>query len=190
MPLTSSQLNVIRLLFDKFDKDKSGALSADEFTEFIKTALKLDLSKYAESDTLPDDLEQADLSDDVIKWLLNGIDINNDHMIAFHEVVQCFAALKEKDIMYLTKMSFRALDLKRDRIVDVKNIKNNAGIYGEQLTNEEFIAKMKEVLGKKKRSVNFAEYYRIITGGIVPMDTDPYDGEIGQSVRSTLCILL
>ncbi|OHT13778.1 hypothetical protein TRFO_15996 [Tritrichomonas foetus] len=191
MPLTASELKVIRKLYDRFDIDKSGEITPDEFGDFIKTALKIDLTAYSGDEELPSDLEKADLPDDEIEWLLNGIDINNDKKASFNEVIKCFAAIKDQDMLHLSMISFRGLDKKRNRIIKLKDVKdNNVGVIGGKLTRDEFISKMQETLGEVKNTINFSEYFRILTGGVIQYDYDPYEGEIGQTIRSAYCILI
>lgn len=190
MPLTASELHGIRRLYDRFDKNQNNVIEFSEFQDFIKTALKFDLASYKIEDELPDELPKMEINDEDVLWLFNGIDIDNNKCADFSEVIKCFAAIKDHDMQYLTMMSFRALDTDRDREVKVKDIKDNAGIYNERLTREQFIKKMEENLEPGIKILTYALYFQALTGIKIDPEFDPYEGLVHQSLKSAMCNMI
>lgn len=190
MPLTAAELHGIRRLYDKYDKNGSGDIDYDEFHDFIRTALKFDLASYKIEDGIPEELPQMEINEDDVLWLFNGIDIDNNKRADFSEVIKCFAAIKDHDMQYLSMMSYRALDTDRDREVKVKDIKDNAGIYGEKLTREQFLKKIEENLEPGIKILTYAQYFQALTGIKIDSEFDPYEGLVHQSLKSALCNLI
>ena len=187
MTLTAPQLKAARKLFDRFDVDRSGCLTYDEFTGFIKTSLAAPLDQYGGDEPLPQDMKMLDIPEPEIEWLLNGIDIDNSKSISFSEVIKCFAAITQQDILQLSMMSYRGLDKMRKRLISFDDIPEFVGIYGAKVPRDKFLEKCDELLGRHTGTLTFSEWHKVISGVAPPSDFDPYEGQIP---KKGCCLLI
>lgn len=190
MPLTAAELKAIRKLYDRFDKDNNGCISSDEFGDFIKAALAFPLESYVGDEELPAELATVEVDQDEIQWLCNGMDVNNDKIISFNEVVKCFAAIKEQDFLRLSMMAFRGIDTSRKRKISMEMLPQKVGIYGAKVERAKFIEKAQDVIGRTTGNITFCQWHRILTGVKLPPDFDPYEAKIPLGMCESMCLLV
>lgn len=186
MTLSALELKAVRKLFAHFDKDNNNCLSTDEFPTFIKAALAAPLERYMGDEPVPEELEMLDIPQPEIDWLLRGVDLDNSQTVSFDEIVACFAAIRHKDILALSCMAFRGLDVHHARRINFDDLPEFVGIYGAKVPREEFLRKCDEVLGRRTGFLRFNEWHKVIAGQTLPAKFDPYQGLLD----SGSCILI
>lgn len=171
------ELDDIRNLIAKYDPGGYGKLEYDEFLGFIKEYFHID-------DTTDSFYKQA-------RFFFDGIDNDISQVIDQNDITLFANKVTNKDIKYITKMLFRGADYNRKRkilIDDIADIFN--GEFGITFDEKDFRNRCME-FGKKKTTLAYWEFYKIISGETLDknnLDYDPYDG-INPEQKSECCIL-
>ena len=185
--LTEKQKQVITKLFKKHDADNSSQLNFEEFLIFMKSCFNSDLDQDPEGDVHEAEEEyQANVKQ--MRFLFCGMDIDGSNSVSEEEICQCFAALKENSFQWIMKIIFRGADKDRSKKVSIEEIKDVISICGTSMNEEEFKKRCATELGEDVKELNFAQFYKVITGETIPDNTDPYDGKLRK--KSGCCLLL
>ena len=177
--LTEEEKNEIRSLITKYDKSGNGKLEYDEFIQFMAEGLKVGDPKA------PNFIKQ-------MRFLYDGMDLDASHNLDQEEVITCMEKFKTKDFKYLTRMVFRGADKDKSRKVSIAELKecvDNLG--GVPFSQEDFDTKCKNEFGKKKKELEYWEFYKIISGETLDKkspDYDPYEGKYPE--KSKCCLLI
>lgn len=187
--LTDQEKSNIKQLAEMYDQSKKGGLEFDEFLGFMKAVTGLSSLDDVEED-VP---ESGRVNVVFLKFLYDGMDLNETNNVPINEVSDCVVAIKEKNYKYITKMVFRGCDFERRNKISAEDIQNaiqnadkNAG--QNAFSTKEFNEKCKSVFGETKKTLEYWEFYKLVTGETIDRNTDPYDGELAK--QSKCCLLL
>lgn len=176
MGLTEEQKQEITNLVAKYDKSGNGKLEYDEFLSFMKEGLG-----YPENSNF---LQQ-------MRFLYDGMDVDGSHNLDKDEIIECLSNFKEGNFKWITKMIFRGADRDNSRKVSVDELKLASDNLGRSFSSDEFEQKCQVEFGKKKKELEYWEYYKLISGETLDKDSveaDPYDGKLEQ--KSKCCLLI
>ncbi|KAK8839969.1 Rhomboid- protein 3 [Tritrichomonas musculus] len=185
-PLTDSEREGVRKLVLHYDHSGNGTLEFDEFIHFLKALPNVDLDNFE-----ADDIKETDLSltTDQVRTYYDGMDLDKTHSVNANEICEYINAARTKDFKWQTKMIFRAADKDQSRKVSFDELAQCIkALQGMEMTKDQFEERCKVELGKKKKELEYWEFYKIISGQELDHDTDPYDGKI--EAKSKCCILI
>ncbi|EAY04630.1 EF hand family protein [Trichomonas vaginalis G3] len=162
------RIKAIEARFDALDEGRDGKMKPAEFK------------------VLYDDLEGRETTREESDIMFRGIDIDGSGEITKKEFMDMVNAIVKKDEKYQYKMIFRAFDKDRSRSIDVNEIIAIQKFRGKEVTKEEVQKFLLEETGKSTGKLNFALFYKCLTGKFTPKETDPYDGML----KSKCCLLI
>ncbi|KAK8880488.1 hypothetical protein M9Y10_003164 [Tritrichomonas musculus] len=175
--LTQQNVDDVRSLIAKYDKSGNGKLEYDEFLGFMSEGLGVDSSK-------PTFLKQ-------MRFIFDGMDTDASHNLDQNEILTCLEKLKSKDFKYITRMIFRGADVDKSRKVTIAELSQACETLGNDFSEENFKQKCEVEFGKKKKELEYWEFYKLISGETLSKDSpdyDPYEGKYKQ--ESKCCLLL
>ena len=177
--ITEAEKNQIKELFAKYDKSNNGKLEFDEFLKFMMEGLEIgDVNS-------PTVITQ-------MRFLYDGMDIDASHNLDEDEVIRCLESFKTNDLKFLTKMIFRGADKDKSGKVSIEELKYAVDNLGEDGFNQDdFYNKCRLEFGKRKKELEYWEFYKIISGETLTKsspDYDPYEGRFPE--KSKCCLLL
>lgn len=165
----------IQELINKYDHSQNGTLEFNEFLGFMKEGLQ-----YEES---PNRAIQ-------MRFLFDGMDVNGSHSLDREEIINCLSKWRDGDFKYITKMIFRGADKNKSKKVEISELKLACDNLGKGFSPEDFATICELEFGKKKKELEYWEFYKVITGETIDKkskEADPYDGKLNNS---KCCIII
>ena len=168
----------VKSLIKKYDKNSKGKLEFDEFLGFIKEAFGI-------GNALSPSLIKQ------VRFIFDGMDVDGSYSVDQREIIQCFENLKAKDFKYITKLIFRGADVNNDKKATIDELKDICENFGEKsLCYEEFETRCITEFGKSKKSLEYWEFYKIITGETLDKNSPDYDTYGGMPQTESKCCIL
>lgn len=177
--LTEEEKNEIRELFKKYDASGNGKLEFDEFLNFMGEGLKVSDPK-----TNQNFYKQ-------MRFMYDGMDTDASHNLDQDEVIACLENFKTNNFKYLTRMIFRGADKDKSRKVSIAELSDCCENLGKGFTKEDFDNQCQLEFGKKKKELEYWEFYKLISGETLDkksLEADPYEGKYPE--KSKCCLLI
>lgn len=187
--MNNEEKRVYQNLFHKYDRNKNNLLEYGEFYLFFKVAMAINVEELYNRG-IPEEPPQADISASYVKYIFNGIDFMGKQVITIDDAVECVFMIKSQDPLYQAKISFRALDKDRSRVIEVSEIRASTGLFGHSSIETKFLSRLENALSANSDRLQFYEYYNLLFGQEIEPTYDPYDGKIPKASQSSCCYLL
>mmetsp|Transcript_82484 Transcript_82484/g.260385 ORF Transcript_82484/g.260385 Transcript_82484/m.260385 type:complete len:154 (+) Transcript_82484:108-569(+) len=144
MNLTEEQVEDFKEAFELFDKDRDGAIAAEEFGVIMRSLGR-------------------NLTADELKAMIAEVDGEGSGRVQFPQFLGCVATkLQENDSIEEMREAFTVFDRDKSGSVTANELKHVMNSLGEQVTNEEVEAMVKEADADGDGQLSFEDFLQFI----------------------------
>jgi len=161
-------------LFEETDVNHNGKLDIEEFHSLM---CKLENNPETKR-------EKTD-------FYFRGLDQANQGFVSQNDFFVMISIMKNEGKIGRSKLHFRCADLDRDSQLSIEEAYNLLQFqHFDNITREDIETILFEKTGKKESMVNFAVYYKLVSGDDIDLNTNPYEGNSENVAKKSGCCLI
>lgn len=187
MPLDQNQRKEIEKVFLSFNDDDTGALSFEEFYQFLQEAWENQPKEQPKN--------SVKLSKSIGKFIFDAIANESSTSVIFPEVLPLIEAVLDRNTDFLIRFVYKAMDKDRTDQISTKIIPKAAQLFGFKNCESVINEKIRRNFGENKQTLTYQEFYQLLTN--VPKEQAPLPSarQAPESVplvsdKSKCCLLL
>ena len=188
MPLNDDQKHEIEKIFLSFNEDNTGALSYDEFYNFLEFA-------WSNESTIQS-MWSFNLNHPIAKFIFNGVCSQDSKSVLFSEISKLIEAIVDQNNDYLIRFTYRAMDSERSDNIPIEAIPQAAALFGFDNSENKIYQKIHRLFGKYKQNLTYQEFCQLITNAPkidIPFTAEretPEGDETKTASKSSCCLLI
>lgn len=188
MPLNDAQRSEIEKIFLNFNENNTGALSFDEFYNFLEYAWSNESSIQS--------MWSFNLNTPIAKFIFYGISNQSSNTVIFSDVLSLIEAVLDKDNDYLIRFIYKAMDSEHSDNIPIDVIPKSALLFGFDNCENKIYQKIYKKFGDGKKNLTYQEFYQLLTNPskdnsvLTSKKTNPEESETNTVSKSACCLLI
>lgn len=184
MTLNEKQKHEIEKIFLSFNADNTGALSFDEFYEFLEYAW--------ENESPINTTWLFNLNRSIAKFIFDGISNQSTTSVLFSETISLIEAILNNNEEYIIHFIYKAMDLERSNNIPITAIPQAALLFGFDDCERKIFQKISKQFGDNKKNLTYQEFYQLLTekSSLPSSRANPEESNEKAVANSKCCLLI